>query len=367
MRVAVIGAGAAGLGVAWRLARAGVETHVFDAGAAGGGATWASAGMLTPWQYERPLALQRACEEALLLWPQYCAQLQEASGADLGFLRHGAIRIATNDIEAQTLRNRVARLQGEGVRVAVLDPMPPFLTPRASYAAHFADEGAADNRALGPALARAVQAAGGHVHEGERIVRLLTDGKKVLGVETAGRRMACNVAVLAAGAWSAAIEGVPPHATPPVVPRKGQILAADSGGRAAFDGPLCTIQGYYAVPRANGHVVVGATLEDTGFAAQTDRDAIAAMRSWLADMVAGADAWPVVEAWSGLRPGTPDDLPILGETSVQGLLMATGQFRDGILLTPWIADQISAAIMLGRAPSSLAPFALARFEGPSRP
>jgi glycine oxidase len=363
MRVAVVGAGAGGLGLAWSLARAGVETHVFDAGAAGAGATWASAGMLTPWQYERPASLQRACEEALLLWPHFRARLEDATGLDLGFVQAGATRVATNDIEAQTLRNRVARLQSDGVRANILDPKPPFLSKEVRLAAHFEDEGAVDNRRLGPALARAVRGAGGAVHEGERIVRLLTGADKVLGVETAGRRMACDVIVMAAGAWSAQIEGLPAHVRPPVVARKGQILSVDSGGRAVFAGPLCSMQGVYAVPRANGHVLVGATLEDDGFSAQTGRMAIAAMRGWLNDCVAGADEWPVVEAWAGLRPGTPDDMPILGETAVQGLFTATGQFRDGILLTPWIADQVSAAIMLGQAPSVLAPFALARFQG----
>jgi glycine oxidase len=363
VRVAIIGAGVAGLGVAWSLARAGVETHVFDAGAAGSGATWASAGMLTPWQYERPEPLQRACVESMMLWPGYRERLEAASGIDIGYTQHGAIRIATNDIEAQGLKARSTRLQGLGARARALDPLPPFFAPYVRMAIHFEDEGAVDNRKLGPALAKAVRSAGGELHEGERIVRILIASGKVLGVETPDRRMPCDIAIVAAGAWSGNIEGLPPETKPPVTPRKGQMLAVDSRGRAAFGGPLCAAQGYYAVPRPNGHVVVGATLEDTGYSAQTNREAIQTMRTWLNDVVIGADEWPVVETWAGLRPGTPDDAPILGATVIEGLHVATGQFRDGILLCPWIADWVGAGVMSGGMQERLKPFSIARFHG----
>lgn len=362
MRVAIVGAGIGGLGVAWNLARAGVECHVFDAGAAGAGATWASAGMLTPWQYDRAEPLQRACAEALLLWPAFRERLEAASGMSIGYAAQGAIRVATNEIEAQLLRNRMAKFAAMGARAAMLDPKPPFLSPHVRIAVRYEDEGAVDNRALGPALAAAVRRAGGQVHEGERIGRVRVSGDKILGVESPTRRLACSVVVIANGAWSGAIEGLPQHIRPPVVPRKGQIMAIDSGGRAPFAGPLCAAQGFYAVPRANGHVVIGATLEDSGFSAQTDREAIAVLRGWFKDIVAGADEWPVVEAWTGLRPGTPDDLPVLGPSPVQGLHFATGQFRDGVLLGPWIADWVSAGIMSGAMPKRLEPFGIARFE-----
>jgi glycine oxidase len=344
------------------LARAGVETHMFDAGAAGAGATWASAGMLTPWQYERPEALQRACAEALLLWPAFREKVEAASGHDIGYAAQGAIRIAANDIEAQILKNRAARLQPMGARATALDPMPPFLAPHVRAAIHFADEGSVDNRRLGPALARAARGSGAHLHEGERIVRVLIAEGKIQGVETAARRLACDVVVIASGAWSAALEGLPGSVRPSVLPRKGQIMAVDSGGHADFAGPLCTVQGFYAVPRANGHVVVGATMEDKGWETQTDVGAIRALREWLTDVVIGADEWPVVETWTGLRPGTPDDLPILGPSEIQGLHFATGQFRDGILLTPWIADWVAAGIMAVQTPERLRPFAVDRFH-----
>lgn len=362
MRVAVLGAGAAGLSVAWNMARAGVDTHVFDAGAAGAGATWASAGMLTPWQYDRPEALQRACSEALLLWPLFRERLEAASERDLGFAASGVVRIAMNDIEAQLLKNRATRLEPMGARARTLDPRPPYLTDAVRLAMQFEGEGAVDNRALGPALAQAARVAGGQVHEGERVGRVLIADDKVLGVETSAQRLSCDVVVVAAGAWSGGIEGLPQDVRPPVTPRKGQIMAVDSGGRAAFAGPLCAAQGYYAVPRANGHVVVGATLEDAGFAAQTDDAAIRGLRAWLGGVVTGADEWPVVEAWAGLRPGTPDDLPILGPSRIQGLHFATGQFRDGILLAPWIADWVVAGVMSGATPVRLSPFNIARFE-----
>jgi glycine oxidase len=363
MRVAVVGAGVAGLSVAWNLARARIETHVFDAGAAGAGATWASAGMLTPWQYDRPAALQRACLEAMLLWPEFCERLEEASGIAIGYAAQGAIRIATSDGEAEALMARVRRLQGLGARITALDPPPPYLTPQVKRAVRFEGEGAVDNRALGPALTKAVRAAGGRVHEGERVARILIAGGKVLGVETPDRRMPCDVAIVAAGAWSSGIEGLPPEANPPVVPRKGQMIAFECGGPAAFAGPLCAAGGFYAVPRATGHVVAGATVEDAGYSAQTDRDAIRAMRAWVIACVAGAHAWPLVQAWAGLRPGTRDDVPILGPGPVAGLHYATGQFRDGILLAPWIAHQVSLGVLTGETPESLAPFLVSRFAG----
>jgi glycine oxidase len=362
VKVAVIGAGVGGLSVAWSLARAGVKTHVFDGGAAGAGATWASAGMLTPWQYDRAPAFQRACAEALLLWPQFRNRLEAASGVDIGYTANGVIRFAMNDIEAQGLKNRAVRNEALGGQASVLDPIPPFLASQVRHAMYFKNEGAVDNRRLGPALAKAVRASGGHVHEGERVVRVLIAEGKVLGIETSARRFACEIVLIAAGALSGKIEGLPTDVVPKVVPRKGQIMAVDSGGRAAFAGPLCAAHGFYAVPRANGHVVVGATVEDAAFSTQIDRDAIRALKAWLNDAVIGADEWPVIEAWSGLRPGTPDDAPILGPSPVKGLHFATGQFRDGILLAPWIADWVSAGIMAAKTPERLMPFGVARFQ-----
>jgi glycine oxidase len=367
VRVAVCGAGVAGLSVAWRLAKAGIETHVFDAGAPGAGATWASAGMLTPWQYDRPSPLQSACEDALMLWPEFHQHLQDQSGHAVPLDMHGMIRAAFDDIEAQALKNRAAALSERGVRVEGLKTAPGFLNKDMRLAVHFPDEGAVDNRVLGPALAAAAASAGAHIHAGERIVRILIAVDKVLGVETSARRLACDTVLVAAGAWSGRIEGLPPHARPPVVPRKGQIITLRTGPDERPFSPMLSTQGIYAVPRAGGGVVAGATVEDTGFEAQVDAEAIAGLAMRAKRLMANAADWTVMEAWAGLRPGTPDGMPVLGPTPIEGLHLATGQFRDGILLAPWIADWVSAAIAGAETPERLKPFSIQRFQGETRP
>jgi glycine oxidase len=289
--------------------------------------------------------------------------LEAASGVDLALVQNGTLRVATNSVDVSLLTARVEHHRRQGVSVEWVNDRPEFLNANVVAVAHYADEAQIENRNLGPALAKAFVNASGVLHAGEPIVRVLIANEKLLGVESEHQRYACDVVVIAAGAWSGRIDGLPPMARPPIIPRKGQILSLSSGSASRPFGPLVGVPGAYAVPRKDGRVVIGATLEDTGFETQIDRASVNGLAAKLRDVLKGSENWPIAEVWSGLRPGTPDNLPILGDTCVDGFYLATGQFRDGILLTPWIADMISSQIMSGRAPDGLSPFSIARFQG----
>jgi glycine oxidase len=362
MKVAIIGAGAAGLGIGWRLARAGVDTVAIDRGAAGAGATWAAAGMLTcsTESIEGPMA--EVSQTAQLLWPVFKAELEAASGVDLNYSAHGAICVAHDEANLKNLRARVATHKLHGVPVEWLDARPDFIRDGALAMAFYPRDAQVENRRLGPALAEAFRESGGVLKLGQAVTRVVTDGKRVIGVETEGETIGADVVVLAAGAWSACIAGIPDEARPHVIPKKGQIVALQTPSHKWHFPQIVGGPHAYCVPRADGRVVVGATVEDCGFNASVNQAAVEALAADARAMLTDARNWPVVEAWAGLRPGTPDDLPILGQTPVDGLILATGQYRNGVLLTPWIADTISLLIMSGVTPTAIKPFALSRFN-----
>jgi len=370
--VAVVGAGVIGLASAWRLAQQGAVVVVVDP-APGSGASGVAAGMLAPVTEARlgEEALWRLNRASWARWPEFAAEVEAASGRSVGFRSDGTLMVALDGDDRVVLDDLAARHRAMGLSVEALRgrearALEPGLAPAVRAGLLAADERSVDPTALVPALRVAAEAAGVHLVAAE-VERLLTDdgGWRATGVALATGEVAAGTTVLAAGCRSATLDGVPPAARPPVRPVKGQILTLAQSPDAPLLGR--TVRGVvrgasvYLVPRDDGRVVVGATVEERGWdTTPTAGGAHGLLRDALA-LVPGLDEAAFVAARAALRPGSPDDLPMIGGTGVEGLVVATGHHRNGILLTPVTADAVAAVIAGGPVPEEVAPCDPRRF------
>jgi glycine oxidase len=375
--VAVVGAGVIGLASAWRLAQAGMAVVVIDP-APGSGASGVAAGMLAP------VTEARLGEEALLAlnhaswarWPAFAAEVEAAGGRPVGYRADGTLMVALDADDRALLddlagRHRAMGLAVEALRGREARALEPGLAPGVRAGLLAADERSVDPAALVEALRAASEAAGVTVvarpvarivttPAGDRVTGVALDGGDGAGVEAA-------TVLLAAGAWSASVAGVPDHVRPPVRPIRGQVLTL----RQPAGDPLIarTVRGIvrgssiYLVPRDDGRVVIGATVEERGFdTTPTAGGAYELLRDALA-IVPGLDDAELVAVRAGLRPGSPDDLPMIGPSGVEGLVVATGHHRNGILLTPVTAEAVAALLTGGAVPAEAAACDPRRFVG----
>lgn len=367
MKVVVIGAGVAGLAIGWRLAQAGVQVSVLDRAQPGRAATWAAAGMLaaTAETAEAQTPEAELAFRARALWPEFAREIEEVSGARIGYVQCGALMVAADEAEAAHHAQR-ARADAElsmltGDEARVLEPM---LAGSARGALWAPKEAQVDNRVLGDALARALRRAGGTLIANEAVVRIEVLAGRAVAVRTPFGFHEGDAFVLAAGAWSGLIEGLPQEAVPPVRPVKGEMLALVPPKGAALPSHVVWGNAVYLVPRG-GRLLVGATLEDAGF----DTALSARAEDWLSGqalgVMPGLRDWTIVEHWSGLRPGSPDGLPILGQSALPGLFVASGQYRNGILFAPVVADTLRRSVL--EQPQETQPFDPRRFGGSLAP
>jgi glycine oxidase len=362
----VIGGGVIGTAIAWRLATSGATVTLVDPHPLGG-ASHVAAGMLAPVAEttpgeERLLALNLA---AAGRWPAFADEVAAASGVDPGYRDLGTVTVAwTRDDLAlvDDLLDLQLELGLEAHRElgTALRRREPLLAPGVAGGVWTPGDHAVDTRAFGRALTEAARAAGVRTCA-ETAVRVETDGDRVVAVHTdTGTRSPAATVVVAAG-W-ARIEDVPDAARIPVRPVKGQILRLRGPAGQLGTVVRAVVRGrhVYAVPRTDGRIVVGATVEERG----PDTTVTAgAVRQLLDDAVAilpALDECELIEARAGLRPATPDHLPVVGPTAVDGLHVAVGHHRGGILLTPLTADVVTEAVLTGRVPD------LAAGLGPDR-
>jgi glycine oxidase len=376
--VVVVGGGAIGLASAWRLAQRGVTVTVVDP-SPGSGASTVAAGMLAP------VTEARVGDEALLAlgmaswarWPGFAAEVERTAGAEVGYRSDGTLVAAVDADDRLALDEVVARQRSLGLTVETLRgrearALEPGLAPGVRAAALASGERSVDPEALHAALLTATEVVGVTRHA-RAVRRVVTTpgrdgGVRVTGVEfDDGEGIPAPWVVLAAGCWSAQVEGLPAEAVPPVRPVKGQIATL----RQPPGDPLLsrTVRGIvhgfsiYLVPRADGRVVCGATVEERGWdLTVTAGGAYEVLREVLA-LVPGLDDAELVGVRSGLRPGSPDDLPLVGLSSVDGLVVATGHYRNGILLTPVTADAVAAAVAGEPLPPEVGPCDPTRFAG----
>jgi glycine oxidase len=366
--VLVIGAGAIGLTCAWRAAQRGLRVLVLERDAPGSGASGVAAGMLAPvgeasWGEEGLLRANLASAEA---WPAFAEELAEASGREPGYAPRGALHVALDRDEAAELRRRHELQRSLGLEAEWLRPsecrrLEPGLATSVTGGVHVRGEAEVDSRALVAALVDAFERAGGDLLTGEEPQELLVEWDRVAGIRTAsGATLRCEQVVVATGAWSGSGEWLPADARPPTRPVKGQILVL----RGAE--PLCerivVSPWIYVVPRADGRVIVGATVEERGFDDAVTAGGVHELLREAYRVLPEVAELELVELTAGLRPGSPDNAPMVGPGAIEGLVIATGHYRNGILLAPLTGDAV-AAHLAGDPPAvEVATLSPARFQ-----
>jgi glycine oxidase len=358
-----VGGGAIGLSCAWRAARRGARVAVLERAEPPAGATRVAAGMLAPvgeLAFGEPELLEMTLASAML-YPQFVAELEAASGESAGYARQGALHIALDRDEAAELR-RVHDLQrSRGLEAEWLPPrrcreLEPGLTPSFNGGVHAPGEAAVDPRALTRALLAALAAAGGEVATGIEVSAGLFEGECLVGVRTAaGEELRAPTVVLATGAWAGATEWLPEPARPPVRPVKGQILELRSRDGAAPCERIVASERVYLVPRPDGRLIVGATSEEQGFDTAVTAGGVHELLREAYRLLPDVAEMELVDSMAGLRPGTPDNLPLIGPGAIEGLVLATGHYRNGILLAPLTADAVAALLAGEQLPEALAP------------
>ncbi len=371
--IVIVGAGLIGLSVAWELARLGARVRVFDRGEAARAASWAGAGMLAPHtEGLDDAAMLRLCAESLSMYADFVERLRDEGGADARLHVDGILNVAYDPVRAAELQARAVRLRESGEDCEWLDApalriAEPALDPGARGALLVRGEGHVDNRVLGRALTAACRARGVTIVRDAGEVAVDCDARRARGVRSVIGFTAADCVVNAAGAWAARLAGVPPAYVPPVEPVKGQMLAL--AVPRGFVRRATWVPGAYLVPRDDGRLMVGATVERCGFdqrvTARGQRDLLAAVLR-AAPSLGG---FTVAETWAGLRPGTPDGRPFLGPSGLEGLWLATGHARNGILLAP-VTGHLLASAIAGGSSEGLRPFSLSRLQteprGPAR-
>ena len=372
-KIIIVGGGIIGLSIGWRLAKAGRETVVYDSGKAGRAASWASAGMLTP------LAEVRFEEEDLLKlglqglerFGDFAAELESDTGRAVGYRKDGVLLVGITRDDVEHLQFRYDYQEDLGLPVEWLSGSDarrrePMLSGQISAAVWCPGDHQVDNRLLIDVLLDAYRKAGGVLVEDMPVDAVEIESDRVVGVKIGDEIHRSGTVVLSAGCWSRLIPGIPDALRPPVRPVRGQILRL----QMTDDIRLRTIVWYsrvassavaYLAPKDDGSVVLGATSEDMGYDDRLTAGGIFELLRAAWEVFPGVYDLPIAETMTGLRPGSRDDAPILGSTPVEGLIMATGHYRKGILLAPITAASIEQLILTGETPEVIRPFGIGRF------
>jgi glycine oxidase len=370
--VLVVGGGIIGLVTAWRAAQRGLRTAVVDP-SPGAGAAHVAAGMLaavTELQYGEQTLLELNLASARR-YPTFAAELTEATGLDLGYRPCGTLAVALDSDDRAAMRELHAfqltlGLESEWISGRDCRRLEPMLAPGVRGGLRVDGDHQVDPRRLATALLRACERAGVVFHR-DSAERITVDGDRTRGaVLRDGTVLAAEQTVLAAGSRSGTLAGLPEHVLPPVRPVKGQVLRLRIP-RAYAPFLSRTVRGVvrgghvYLVPRENGELVVGATSEELGWDTEVTAGGVYELLRDAHDLVPGITELPLAEALAGLRPGSPDNAPLLGPTALPGLLLATGHHRNGVLLTPITGDAMAEALTTGELPPYARPFTPARF------
>jgi glycine oxidase len=367
----VVGGGVIGLGIAWRCAQRGVHVTVMDA-APGRGASAAAAGMLAPvtelhYGEQELLGLNLASARR---YPDFVAELEDATGQNVGYRRTGTVVAAWDTADVIGLRDLQTFGASVGVRSQLLSArelrrLEPGLASGLPGGLFAQDDHQVDNRALHAALRTAATRCGVHI-ELSNAASLLLAGERVTGVTASGReRHNADHVVLAAGAWSGRLAGLTPQIRPPVRPVKGQTVRLRLPDPPALAHVVRgSVKGspVYLVPRTNGEIVVGASSEEVGFDVRPRAGAMYELLRDAQSLVPVVGEAEFVEVSTSVRPGSPDNAPIIGRAAIDGLIMATGHYRNGILLTPITADAVASLVCDNVLPEVVEPFTPARFE-----
>ena len=352
------------MSLARELAGRGRRVTLCERGNPGEEASAAAAGLLTPQSDCRtPGPLLELGLASHRLYPEWTRALEEETGASVARRRTGVLRCALEEEEEARLRGFLwQRERGLPVawveQAALSETAGAALAPEARAGVLFADEGVVDPRRLTQALAAAARRRGVEMRTQTPVQRFWVEGDRCRGVETEGGRMEADRVVDAAGAWAGFDREL--SVPLPVEPVRGQIVEIDLGSEAPRT--VLHSDAVYVVPRGDGLALVGSTLERVGFQKEVTAGAVQGLLAAAARLLPAVRMARFVTAWAGLRPGTPDGLPVLGGSRIDGLFFATGHYRNGILLAP-ITSLLLARLLEGDPVPELDPFSVARFEG----
>jgi glycine oxidase len=346
--VIIMGAGIIGLSLALTLRRRGFSVLIVDRGEPGREASHAAGGMLADCMLETPLVLQPLATASARMYPEFVHQLEDESGMKVDLRDNGTILFPAAEHAAQAHLLAKSELPGP---LAELEPNLVAGKRRAL----FLHERSVDPRSLVAAAIKAAKHRGVDFSSGDAVTSVVGTGGRMTWVFTSKTKFSARIVVNCAGAWSSQFGD---HSFP-TRPVKGQMLAVVAEKnlvRHVIRAPEA-----YIIPRSDGRIVIGATLEEAGYDKRTDIDTIQRLRRGAISLVPKLAEARILEDWAGLRPGTPDNLPILGATSTPGYFVATGHFRDGILLAPITARVMAQVICSQKPDCELGPFSPSRF------
>lgn len=351
----IIGGGVIGLSIARALhKRGGRSITVVDKGIIGAEASWAAAGMLAPnAETHRADAFFRFCIESNALYSSFAEDLLDETGIDIDLDRRGTLCLAFNEPEEQAIREkfewqRNAAIEVESLSAEDILKLEPDVSPSVRSGLFYPNDWQVENRKLVAALQRYAELNGVSLIENTAVAELSVEGERIIGAHTAKGEILAGTTIVTAGAWTSQLSSSKPKFAGQIRPIRGQMIGFQAPERLLN----CVIYGPrgYIVPRADGRLLVGATVEDVGFHKEVTAEAIAELRaaaSEIARVIGGLD---IKEAWAGLRPCASDELPVIGRPGgIEGLMVATGHYRNGILLAPItaniVADEIASGIV----------------------
>ena len=347
--VAIAGGGVIGGAIALELARAGLHVSVFDRQKPGQEASWASAGIISP-APENPgmIATVELAKRSVALYPEFVALVEELSGQNTSFRRQGTLEALFSRNAKEALSTIIALHHGLGLKAEPLRSedareLEPALSDELEAAVLRPEEASIDNRLLTAAVFEAAQRSGAEIFPARRVTSIWREGARCRGLLLENERVEAQWTVIATGCFSGAIEGISAYA--PVKPAKGQMIALRADD-LEIERVLWS-ERIYLVPRNDGRILAGATVEYVGFDKRVTAGGIEKILTAAIELAPGLQDAGIEETWAGLRPDSADHLPILGPADLEGLVMATGHFRSGILLTPvtarlvreWLTEQ----------------------------
>ena len=362
--VAVVGGGVIGCSIALRLAQSGLKVAVIERGQIGREASWAAAGMISPQtEASGPGPFFDLCLRSRSLYPEFASEITELSGIDVEYCDQGSlcVQLTKDDqrhAEQWTTWQSDAGLRIEPIPLDTMRKMEPAVTESATGAVFVPNDHQIENRRLMSGLELALRKLGVEVIDYQTANGLIVERNRVTGVLCRAQRIDAGLVVIAAGCWSGQLLE-PVGLKVATIPARGQMVALK--GALSQISHVLHSSNCYVIPRLDGRTLVGATVEYVGFQKGITAGGISSLLAAAIELSPALKSCEIVEAWSGLRPDTSDHLPILGESGVDNLLLATGHFRNGILLAPVTADLIAATIVGGQSISELIPFSIARF------
>lgn len=365
--LALIGGGVIGCAIAWRLASAGLKTVVIERTEPGMEASFAAGGMLAAQAESDPAArLFPLALSSRKAYPKFVLDLEQASSTNVAYRTEGTLVVSLRDEDDEALESDYAAQTEAGLDVELLTDrevldLEPSINSSVRFALRFPGDHQVDNRLLVRALEQAARKAGAEFRLGTEAFEVCAEEGHVRSISTSSGSILTNNTVIAAGCWSGKL------ALPsPLLSRSG--VGPVRGQMMAFSAPTSILRSVvysargYVIPRSTGVIIAGSTTEYSGFTKETTEAGITTIKSAASEILPALSNLPIVEKWAGLRPGTADDLPVLGEDPIiKGLYYATGHYRNGILLTPITAQVITELILNGRTSTDISSFSVTRF------